>query len=70
QDISVVAFQNTRIASLFRPKLTTLVQPVYDMGAIALRLLIKKIQGNTISEESVVVGFDFIQRDSSQHREE
>ena len=70
QDISVVAFQNTRIASLFRPKLTTLVQPVYDMGAIALRLLIKKIQGTDMPEESVVVGFDFIQRDSSQPRED
>lgn len=70
QDISVVGFQNTRIASLFRPKLTTLVQPVYDMGAIALRLLIKKIQGTDIPEETVVVGFDFIQRDSSQRRED
>lgn len=69
QDVSVVAFQNTRIASLFRPKLTTLAQPVYDMGAIALRLLIKKIQGTETSEEPVVVGFDFIQRDSSQQKE-
>jgi len=70
EDVSVVAFQNTRIASLFRPKLTTLAQPVYDMGAIALRLLIKKIQGTDTPEEPVVVGFDFIQRNSSQRREE
>jgi len=40
------------------------------MGAIALRLLIKKIQGTDMPEESVVVGFDFIQRDSSQPRED
>lgn len=70
QDISVVAFQNTRIASLFRPKLTTLSQPVYDMGAIALRLLIKKIQGADMQAEPVVVNFGFIQRDSSQRRED
>lgn len=68
-DVSVVAFQNTRIASLFRPKLTTLAQPVYDMGAIALRLLIKKIQGTDTPEEPVVVGFDFIQRNSSARRD-
>jgi len=70
QDISVVAFQNTRIASLFRPKLTTIAQPVYDMGAIALRLLIKKIQGTDTSLEPVVVNYDFIQRNSSQRKEE
>lgn len=69
EDISVVAFQNTRIASLFRPKLTTIAQPVYDMGAIALRLLIKKIQGKDTSEEPVVVGFDFIQRNSSRRKD-
>jgi LacI family transcriptional regulator len=70
EDISVVAFQNTRIASLFRPKLTTIAQPVYDMGAIALRLLIKKIQGTDTPKEAVVVDYDFIQRNSSQRREE
>lgn len=43
-DISVVGFGDSSIAKVFRPKLTTMSIPYYDMGAIAIRALIKRIR--------------------------
>jgi len=42
-DIEVVGFDNTRIAQMVRPMLTTIVQPMYDLGAVSMRLLTKLI---------------------------
>ncbi|MGO3018300.1 MAG: LacI family DNA-binding transcriptional regulator [Anaerococcus sp.] len=44
EDISVVGFGDSSIAKIFRPKLTTMSIPYYDMGAIAIRALIKRIR--------------------------
>src|SRR5699024_7763467 len=39
EDIEVFGFNNTRVAMMVRPTLTTIVQPMYDLGAVAMRLL-------------------------------
>lgn len=41
EDIEVIGFDNTRLATMVRPQLTTVVQPMYDIGAVAMRLLTK-----------------------------
>ncbi|AFA48152.1 LacI family DNA-binding transcriptional regulator [Acetobacterium woodii] len=40
-DISVCGFNNFWIAEWTRPQITTVAQPMYDIGAIAMRMLIK-----------------------------
>lgn len=45
EDISVVGFGDSIISKVCRPKLTTISIPYYDMGAIAIRALIKRIRG-------------------------
>ncbi|MEG0494912.1 MAG: LacI family DNA-binding transcriptional regulator, partial [Eubacterium sp.] len=41
EDISVCGFNNFWIAEWTRPEITTVAQPMYDIGAIATRMLIK-----------------------------
>ncbi len=41
EDISVAGFNDVKIAKMYRPKLTTVYQPLYDMGAVAMRMVIK-----------------------------
>ncbi|MEK5270938.1 catabolite control protein A [Aeribacillus sp. FSL K6-8394] len=41
KDFDVIGFDNTRLATMVRPRLTTVVQPSYDIGAVAMRLLTK-----------------------------
>ena len=39
EDVSVIGFNNNAVASYFYPKLTTISQPSYDMGSVAMRML-------------------------------
>lgn len=43
-DIAVVGFDNTSIASMYDPRLTTISQPRYDMGKISMEVLLKLIK--------------------------
>ena len=42
--LSVVGFGDSSIASIYRPNLTTVAIPYYDIGAISIRALIKRIK--------------------------
>lgn len=44
ENISVAGFGDGSIASIYRPNLTTMAIPYYDIGAIAVRALIKRIR--------------------------
>ncbi len=55
QDIEVVGFDNTRIAEMVRPMLTSVVQPMYDIGAVSMRLLTKLINQEEIQNMEVVL---------------
>lgn len=41
EDLSICGFNNFWIAEWTRPQITTVAQPIYDIGAIAMRMLIK-----------------------------
>lgn len=55
QDIEVVGFDNTRIAEMVRPRLTSVVQPMYDIGAVSMRLLTKLINQEEVQNLEVVL---------------
>ena len=46
-DLSVVGFDNIWFSSAVRPALTTVAQPMYDIGAKALHMLIEAVAGRT-----------------------
>ncbi|MFS1517585.1 catabolite control protein A [Bacillus sp. SCS-151] len=54
KDMEVIGFDNTRLSFMVRPQLTTVVQPMYDIGAVAMRLLTKYMNKEKV-EDSVVV---------------
>lgn len=51
EDISVIGFQNTKYAVLSRPTLTCVDTPVYDIGAVSMRLLTKLMSGEELDED-------------------
>jgi len=54
-DIEVIGFDNTRLAVMVRPQLTTVVQPTYDIGAVAMRLLTKYMNKEKVEDHIVVL---------------
>ena len=55
EDICVVGFQNTKYAQLSRPTLTCVDTPVYDLGAVAMRLLTTYMKEEPVEESKVVL---------------
>ncbi|MDC3412681.1 catabolite control protein A [Aquibacillus sp. 3ASR75-11] len=64
-DIEVFGFDNTRLATMVRPTLSTIVQPMYDIGAVAMRLLTKFMKKEEVSEQNVILPHRIIERDST-----
>lgn len=54
-DLEVIGFNNSKLATMVRPQLTTVVQPMYDVGAVAMRLLTKLINKEEVDEKQVIL---------------
>lgn len=67
EDIEVTGFNNTRIAMMVRPTLTTVMQPMYDIGAVAMRLLTKYMNKEEVDEAEVTLPHRIIERDSTKN---
>ncbi|MCY6370010.1 LacI family DNA-binding transcriptional regulator [Clostridium ganghwense] len=64
KDVDVMGFNDTYGAAIFYPKLTTISQPLYDMGSVATRMLIKKINKEPLDKELFILPYELIERDS------
>lgn len=63
-DVDVLGFDNIYGAEIFYPKLTTIAQPMYDMGSVGMRMLIKMINKEPLEKEHYVLDYQLIERDS------
>ncbi|MGG7059561.1 LacI family DNA-binding transcriptional regulator [Clostridium nigeriense] len=64
EDVSVIGFNDNIMASVFYPKITTIKQPSYDMGSVAMRMLIKLLSKRELDESQFVLNYELIERDS------
>ena len=64
EEISVIGLQNTKYAILSRPNLTCMDTPVYDIGAVSMRLLTKFMKQEEVTEVKVVLPHTLVKRDS------
>lgn len=53
EDVSIVGFDNIQISQFIEPELTTIAQPIYDMGKEACRLLIDVINGVNVEKRQI-----------------
>lgn len=66
EDVQVFGFNNTRLSMMVRPTLTTVIQPMYDLGAVAMRLLTKYMNKEEVDENTVILPHRIIERDSTK----
>ena len=55
EDFEVITSDNTRLSLMVRPQLTTIVQPLYDIGAVAMRLLTKLMNKEEVDDQNVIL---------------
>jgi DNA-binding LacI/PurR family transcriptional regulator len=65
EDVAVIGFDDAPIAGRVRPRLTTVRQPVTEMGARMARELLGRITGEATPDRGVVLDTKLIIRDSA-----
>ena len=65
RDIKVMAFDNTRLAEMVRPEMTVIAQPMYDFGAVSMRLLTKLLKDEPVENYSVTLLHNIVERQST-----
>jgi DNA-binding LacI/PurR family transcriptional regulator len=65
-DISVVGFDDTEIASIVHPTLTTVHQPIDSMVELGARLLLDQLDGGTVVKEKQVLNPWLVERESTR----
>ncbi|MFA6045764.1 MAG: LacI family DNA-binding transcriptional regulator [Phycisphaerales bacterium] len=63
--LKLVGFDDTRLASLIRPRLSTVRVPMADVGAAAIRLLVRRIEDPEAEPMCVHMPTTLVVRDSS-----
>lgn len=64
-DVSVVGYDDIATAASFEPNLTTIHQPIYEMGRRSIQLMLQQTQADTrLVPESVVLSASLVKRDS------
>lgn len=63
-DIEIISFENSKLARMVRPELTSVVLPLYDIGAVSMRLLTKYMNKEQIDEKTVILPHRIEERDS------
>ena len=65
QDLSVMGFDDTKLASMASPPLSTVRQPLHEMGAVALRTALRMAAGEPIDSHHVELATRLVVRGST-----
>lgn len=64
EDVDVMGFNDIIEAAIFYPKITSISQPLYDMGSVSMRMLVKMLKNEPLDENHFTLGYQLIERDS------
>ncbi|GAK48018.1 catabolite control protein A [Secundilactobacillus oryzae JCM 18671] len=62
----IVTSNDTKLTELVRPKLSSITQPLYDIGAVAMRLLTKLMENEDVEDNNVVLPYGLMKRQSTK----
>lgn len=66
EEMEIIGFMDTSYSIMCRPSLSTIHVPVYDMGALAVRLLTKILNEEEIETHEVSLRYLFMKRNSTK----
>ncbi|GIP40219.1 LacI family transcriptional regulator [Paenibacillus sp. J31TS4] len=64
--VSLIGFDGIELTRITEPELSTIAQPIYEIGATATRLLIKKIEGVQLENETYECEVELMARGSTR----
>lgn len=64
-NVAVMGFDDLNIAELTHPRLTTMRQPIREMGEIAIRILLRLLDGEELETNRIVLNAELVVRESA-----
>lgn len=68
QDVAVVGYDDSPVATTLQPRLTSVRQPIEEMGAEMARLLVDAVDGRETVQRRVILATELVRRASSAGR--
>ena len=65
-DIEIMTSNNSPVTRYTRPNLSSISQPVYDLGAVSMRLLTKIMHKEELDEKEITLNHGIISRESTK----
>ncbi|WDU84572.1 substrate-binding domain-containing protein [Caloramator sp. Dgby_cultured_2] len=65
-DISIIGFDDIEISTMVTPTLTTIAQPMYELGQQAAKLIIKRIKDPNFIPENILLKHQLVIRESTK----
>jgi len=69
EDVSVAGFDDMFFSKYYKPALTTVRQPIYDMGKMAGKVLFSLMNGKRLKKETIILETEIVIRESTKPRE-
>ncbi|ALS00138.1 catabolite control protein A [Enterococcus silesiacus] len=66
EEFEIITSNNSLLTEVARPRLSSVTQPLYDIGAVAMRLLTKLMNKEEIEDKTVILPYGIDQKDSTK----
>ncbi|MEW4354323.1 catabolite control protein A [Streptococcus pneumoniae] len=66
EDFEIITSDDTQVSRFTRPNMTTIGQPLYDLGAISMRMLTKIMHKEELEEREVLLAHSIVERKSTK----
>ncbi|MCC4721496.1 catabolite control protein A [Salinicoccus sp. RF5] len=66
EELQIMSCSNTRLVNMVRPPLSSVALPLYDIGAVGMRLLTKYMNEETVEEANVILPYKIEYRSTTK----
>lgn len=67
EEVEIISYENSKLARMARPMLSSVALPLYDIGAVSMRLLTKYMNKEEIDENQVILPYRIEERHSTKN---
>ncbi|MCY1690202.1 substrate-binding domain-containing protein [Exiguobacterium sp. SL14] len=69
-ELQVIGYDGIELGQMISPPLTTIARPIYQMGELAAKLLIQRIEGTPIAAVHHELTVEIIERETTKRKDE
>ncbi|MEX0415086.1 ribose operon transcriptional repressor RbsR [Bacillus sp. C30] len=66
EELQIIGFDGISLTEMMYPSITTVAQPIYEMGKVATELLLEQMEGNPLEEKHYPLPIEIIERNTTK----